>query len=93
MNSEEIRSFLEVEQAKGETYKRIWDSVVGPFFIRKENELIEAFRGTRSNDTDALVMIRMQFNAIEALKVEFQHFITTGQIAQKQLFEEENKNG
>lgn len=89
MNSDEKKRLLEVEKSKGEHYSRVWEGIVRPFFESKEEALIEAFRNASSEDTNVLLRLRMQFNAIESLKLEFMHYIETGRMAQQQLFEEE----
>lgn len=85
---DDLKQKLEAEKAKGEYHKRVWDSIVKPFFEQKESTLIEAFRGSSSTNEKELVAIRMQFSALEALKQEFEHHINTGKMAQFQLTEE-----
>lgn len=84
---------LEKEKALGEQYSRIYENYVKPFVDAKQESLFEAFKACPSDDKDKLVLIRLQVNAVEALDVEFQHYITTGKLAEKTLNDMENENG
>lgn len=88
--SEEERVKLEVERSIGEDWERVWVSKLGPFFEKKQQELFEAFKDTPTSDTDALLTIKLQSNALESLAAEFQHHIETGKLARTTLQEEEN---
>jgi len=83
---------LEQERAKGEQYKRAYDNLVKPFIEAKNKELFEAFTIIPTNETDKLMMIKHQSNALRSLDDEFKSYITTGELASKSL-NEEKSNG
>jgi hypothetical protein len=93
MDNDGKKVILEQEKAKGEAHQRAYDNYVKPFFEAKEAELFEAFKYTPSTDTDALVMIRLQLNALEGLKTHFEHYIQTGRMAEATLTEMEKEDG
>lgn len=88
------RSKLEIEAATGEQYQRIMDDIMGDFFTKKQLELFGIFLNMSSKEPDALMLLKMQANAVESLKQEFEHFINTGKMARHTLDEfEENTDG
>ena len=89
---ESKKAALEVEKATGEKYKRIYENYILPFVEAKEKEMFEAFKQTSAADKDKLLLIRLQVNALESLKDEFQHYISTGLMANQILKEMENEN-
>lgn len=76
------------DSAKGERYQRAWDDLIEPFFLEKDHELYQAFKELPTTESDSLVLLKLQVNALEALRDEFKHYINTGRLAQKQLIEE-----
>jgi len=80
----------ETEQAIGEQHQRAWEFSVEPFIIRKQAELYQVFLDHPTTDTDGLVLIKLQINALQSLSDEFQSQINTGNLARKQLEGEEN---
>jgi hypothetical protein len=89
---DQLKLKLQMDSAHGEEYQRAWDSLIEPFFENKKKDLYEAFTDMGSTDADALMLIKMQANALESLKDEFQHHINTGKLARKAI-EEEEANG
>lgn len=76
---------LEVEASKGEQYQRAYDQLVTPFFEAKQAELFEAFQDAPTTETDILVTLKLQSNALKSLDEEFKHYINTGKLARQQL--------
>lgn len=89
---ENIKVKAEMDRAKGESYKRAWENIIEPFFNKKQAELYQAFVDAGTSNTDGLLTIKMQSNALLMLHDEVQHYINTGTLAQKAL-EEEESNG
>lgn len=83
------RTKLELEQAQGEMHQRAWEHSVKPFVEAKQAELYDAFKEHNTTDTDGLMLIKMQTNALSSMADEFQSFINTGKLARQQL-EEKN---
>lgn len=86
-----MNEVLEIEAARGEKYGRAWEELVEPFFEAKQLQLYEAFKELPTSNNEGLVILKMQSNALESLKDEFQHHINTGKLA-KQTLEEEESN-
>ena len=90
MNEVEQQQLLnEVNNANN--YQVAWDTCVGKFFDTKSEQLYDAFCNCSSQDPKALVDIRMQLNALLALKSDFEHFMSSGHMAKIQL-DKENEN-
>jgi hypothetical protein len=85
------KEFLEVEASKGEQAQRVWEYHVKPFFDAKNVELYEFFIESNTSSEKDLLLIKLQVNALQSLKDHFYSYITTGQMASKQL--EEEKDG
>ena len=88
MTSEQQRTALEIESAKGDKYQRLYDDVLESFFEEKDKVLFDAFRSVPVTSTDDLVAIRMQSTALESLRSEFLTVIESGRLARMQLNEE-----
>lgn len=85
---------LQMEQSRGAEYQRSWNTMVEPFVQRKKAELFEAFQDLPATTSpEDLLMVKLQCNALQSLEDEFRHYITTGQMAQQSLNEEEEKDG
>lgn len=90
---------LSVERDLGERAKNAWNGFFKPFFEEKETVLIEAFRACGLRDEEGLVKIKMQFTAIDALRLELLGYMDTGKLASISLNEleaqraEEKENG
>jgi hypothetical protein len=85
------RQILETERAIGDQHARAWGHTIEPFFVDKEKHLFEAFCQCPTNNKEMLLDIKLQQNALTSLKEHFESFITTGQMAVRQLTEgEEN---
>lgn len=76
---------LEMEQAKGEEYQRVFDAYIKPFIDAKSQVLFEAFQATPVGDVEMLKDIKLQLTAIRSLEAHFGEFITTGKFAKIQL--------
>ena len=85
-----LKAQMEMDQAKGESYQRAWESIIQPFFDNKQQELYAAFLATGSSSVDDLVTIKMQSNVMSMLEDEVQHYINTGKLAKKALEGESN---
>ena len=72
---------LETERTKGAQASTSWNTFVQPFFNKKEQVLIEAFRQCPIRDDQGLMNIKLQFTAIDALKSEMMEYIETGKMA------------
>jgi len=92
MNNEQ-RTTAENDAAVGQRYKSMWSDLLEPFFAAKQYELFEMFQNVSSTDTDMLVAVRMQSNALTSLRDEISSFIETGKMAQQQLLDEDINNG
>ena len=92
MNDEQITK-AENDAAVGQRYKSMWNDLLEPFFTAKQYELFEMFQNVSSTDTDMLVAVRMQSNALTSLRDEISSFIETGKMAQQQLLDEDINNG
>lgn len=79
---------LESEVAKGDEYKRVFQSYVGPFIEAKRQLLFEAFQEVPVSNVDQLKDIKLQLTAINSLEAHFQEFMNTGKLAKKQLEKE-----
>jgi hypothetical protein len=91
---EQTQTILEIERAKGDEAKRVWDSFIEPVFGEKEELLFEAFKATPVRDQEALTLIHLQYKALESVKQHFAEAINTGQMASMQLeLEEVKKDG
>jgi hypothetical protein len=89
---ESKKAALEVEKARGEEYGRIYKTYIEPFVQQKEEQLFGAFKEVSAADQDKLLLIRLQVNALESLKDEFQHYVRTGDLASVGLKEMEKEN-
>ena len=83
MNEQEV--MLENEVAIGNEYKHAWETLVKPFFDKKQSELYEAFKDANTAAADHLLLIKLQCNALSALESEFKHYINTGTLAGNSL--------
>lgn len=79
---------LEFEAARGEQYDRAWKSMVEPFFESKSRELYDAFINHPTTDSNGLTILKLQVNALQSLKDEFESKIMSGKLARQQLGEE-----
>lgn len=75
----------QAEVAKGDEYKRVFDSYIGPFIEAKRQVLFDAFQEVPVGQVDVLKDIKLQLTAINALEAHFQEFMTTGELAKMQL--------
>lgn len=78
---------LSIERALGEKARNAWHEFFKPFFDQKEVVLIEAFRACGLRDEEGLVKIKMQFQAIDALRSELLGYMDTGKLADISLNE------
>lgn len=81
----ERNQLLELERAKGDEYKRVYDAYIKPFVDEKQKVLFEAFQNTSIANVDQLKDIKAQSTALNALSEHFKRFIETGEIAKYQL--------
>lgn len=89
------KQIFEIEKARGEAYKRAYEQYIEPFFTEKTAQLFEAFKDTQSSNSDDLLRIKLQLNALEGLKAHFDYYIETGRMAELSLdkIEEGENNG
>lgn len=81
------------ESAKGRRAAAANEEFFQPFFVHTEEILIKAFREVSVTNSEALLNIRLQFKALDALKGQIDSFIATGKMASQTLLEnEENKD-
>lgn len=83
---------LHKEVEKAFNSKQAWDNHVEPFFIRKENELFQAFKDVSITNEKDVLLIKMQANVLAMLKDEFDSAINTGKLASKQLEDNAKEN-
>lgn len=88
--SEDDQIKLETERAIGAKHQKVWNEVIEPFFVARQEILFEAFKVADSKDKDQLQLIKLQSNVLEGMKVHFMHFIDTGRMASTTLDNEEN---
>lgn len=79
---------LQSEVAKGDEYKRVFDSYIGPFIEAKKQVLFEAFQTIPVGNVEALKDVKLQLTAINSLQAHFEEFMNTGKLARKQLEKE-----
>ena len=89
MNQNQTDKFM-FEMSQGETHRLAWKDTVEPFFEAKINELFTAFQQCGSSDKDLLFDIKLQLNVLNSLRVHFEDYIQTGQMAAIQLKGEGN---
>ena len=87
MTADDTRK-LEIEIAKGDRYKHLYDEILEDFFEKKQAILFNAFTSVPVTKTEELVAIRMQSTALESLRSEFLTVIESGRLAKLQLNEE-----
>ena len=92
MLTDDKRHLLEVEAQKGEDWQRVWETYLSPFFRDKQQDLFLAFQELSTTDSENLLAIKMQSNALKSLADEFITIIDTGKMA-RQTLNEENENG
>lgn len=78
-----------IEREKAGKAKVSWDSFFGPFFAEKQTVLFEAFQVAEIRDTEGLIGIKMQLNALNSLKDEMLGYIETGKLAEISLNQHE----
>ena len=83
-------SKLEIEAARGDRYKSVYEQYVEPFFELKQKELFDHFCDCLVEDKDRAANILHMSKALESLKNHFIHYIETGEMA-KQTLNEANK--
>lgn len=81
----ERNQLLELERAKGDEYKAVYETYIKPFVDEKQKVLFEAFQNTSIANVDQLKDIKAQSTALNALAEHFKRFIETGEIAKYQL--------
>lgn len=81
---------LEEERERGHRWQVAYDEMVKPFIDKKIDELFEVFQEIPTSNVDGLVALKLQCNALESLRDEFQSHINTGILAQKKLEEKEH---
>jgi len=79
---------LEFEAARGEQYKRIMEVYIEPFIASKQEQLFQSFIDSSTENPELLQLIKLQSNALASLSDEFKSHITTGELASKQLNED-----
>lgn len=81
---------LQEEIAKATSARSLKRQMLDDFFEEKQHMLFEAFKHARIGDTERLVDLHHQLKSVNALRVEIESHIETGQMARQMLDETEN---
>lgn len=79
----EDTAHLEVESARGDRYKAVYEEIFEPFRSGLEDQLIEAFKN--ETDSEIFVNINLSLRILDKLDTHLQNFIQTGNLAKIQL--------
>lgn len=80
---------LEKEVAVAREKELVFNTHIKPFLDAKKYDLFEAFSMVSVTDTNALLNIRLQMQALTGLEADFQSYIDTGKIASFKLENEQ----
>ena len=84
------RQLTELDYAN--SARAIWDSVVGEFFNKKKEFLLNEFQRCTPNQVNDIVNINITLKLLNELKNELNAYIETGQMVQIELDIQESQN-